>query len=93
MAKAGKARGLRLRNRRYVWGIFATMIVVLCLGWWFLLGPDHTDVLLPLVAIAWGIAYFLHKQHFEDARFFKELVREFNERYDKLQRQHDRYQR
>ncbi len=42
------------------------------------------EVLLAGMAVLLGVAYFLQQQHLQQARFFKELVTDFNLRYDKL---------
>jgi hypothetical protein len=42
------------------------------------------EVLVSLVAGAWTLVHFLHQHSLERNRFFFELFREFNRRYDAL---------
>src|SRR5580765_5809327 len=74
-----------LQDRRIIWlcclGLVALELIV------YLIVPtshQSTSVLLTVVGGIGALAFYLHKRHAEDARLVKELWREFNERYDKL---------
>ena len=41
-------------------------------------------MLLSIVGSCWALAFYVHRRQADDARFAKELLTEFNERYDKL---------
>jgi hypothetical protein len=74
-----------LRDRRIIW-ISCIAGVVLVLVVYLIVPPAHQNgsVLLTVVAGLGALAFYLHRRHAEDARLVKELLAEFNERYDKL---------
>lgn len=43
-----------------------------------------SEVLVATLTGIFGTAFFFHKGHAEDARFVKELLTDFNHRYDKI---------
>jgi len=74
-----------VRDRRIIWLCCigaATLILIVYL----IVPPDHrsASVLLTLVVGLGALAFYFHRRHADDARFVKELLTEFNERYDKL---------
>lgn len=80
-----KFRNTPLIHRRTIWpwfvGATAAMIGILPR----LPAPYSADnVLLASVGGLWALAFYLHSRHGEDARFAKELMTDFNTRYDKL---------
>lgn len=77
-----KQQGNRLRHRSHIWVWF---LLALLIGFFICLSVPlirRMDVFVAYVAAVWGVAYFRYQQHLETARFFKELVTEFNRRYD-----------
>lgn len=44
----------------------------------------ETQVAIAWVGSVWAITYFLHQHELEKNRFFLELFREFNQRYDRM---------
>jgi hypothetical protein len=77
-----KPRGMNLRHRRWLWLWFALAVGIVVVVW-ANVPPFHTvEILIAFVASVWAVFYFLHQQHLEEARFFKDLVTEFNRRYD-----------
>jgi hypothetical protein len=74
-----------IRHRRNVWPW--------CVGASILIGVVYVivpasyrsgSVLLSAVGSLWALAFYLHGRHAEDAKFVKELLTDFNERYDHL---------
>ena len=77
------------QHRRRLWLLFGmgTLFLTLFL---ILIRPvlpasyGGSEVLIAAVGGIWALAFYLHKQHAEDARFLKELMTEFNARYNQL---------
>ena len=72
-------------DRRVIWFSCigaATLILIVYL----IVPPDHrsASVLLTLVGGLGAFAFYFHRRHADDARLVKELLTEFNDRYDKL---------
>jgi hypothetical protein len=74
-----------VRDRRIIWfwciGAATVILIV-----YLIVPPEHrsTSVLLTVVGGLGALAFYFHRRHAEDARFAKELLTEFNDRYDKL---------
>lgn len=75
---------MRLRSRNLVWLLFAFLVALLLSVWATVKVIRTSEALFTMLAGAWGLAYFLHQQHLESARFFRELFTSFNSRYDQL---------
>lgn len=74
-----------LLDRRIIWlSSIAGAVIVLIV--YLLVSPEHRSgsVLLTVVAGIGALTFYLHKRHVEDARLVKELLEEFNQRYDAL---------
>jgi hypothetical protein len=74
-----------LRDRRSVWRWCAAATVIL--GLVYLVAPSgyrSGSVLVTAVGGLWALAIYLHGRHAADVRMVKELLTEFNDRYDKL---------
>jgi hypothetical protein len=75
----------RVQDRRTIWvsciGAAALVLIV-----YLIVPPAHrsSSVLLTVIGGIGALAFYLHRRHAEDARLVKELLTEFNERYDKL---------
>ena len=77
-----KPRGMRLLNCHWLWvGFLSSVLLILLIRSLYLYSMEMLIALLTLVC---GVFYFLNQQHLEKARFFKELVTEFNQRYDSM---------
>lgn len=77
-----KPRGMSLLHRHFLWLLFLLALAVI-LGLWAIIPAFHNvPILATLVTGAFGAFYFFLQQHLEQARFFKELVTEFDRRYD-----------
>jgi hypothetical protein len=74
-----------LRDRRITW-LASIAGAVLILVVYLIVPPAHqnSSVLLTVVGGVGALAFYLHRRHAEDARLVKELLADFNERYDKL---------
>jgi hypothetical protein len=74
-----------LLDRRIIW-LSSIAGAVLVLIVYLLVSPERrsTSVLLTVVAGIGALAFYLHRRHAEDARLVKELLNEFNERYDEI---------
>ena len=74
-----------LRDRRIIW-VSCIAGVVLILVVYLIVPPAHqnSSVLLTVLGGLGALAFYLHRRHAEDARLLKELLKEFNERYDNL---------
>ena len=74
-----------LRDRKMIW-LACIAGVVLILVVYLIVPPAHqnSSVLLTVVAGLGALAFYPHRRHAEDARLVKELLADFNERYDKL---------
>jgi hypothetical protein len=78
-----QAKPLRDQKSVWTWCVAATAFVVIV----YLVLPApyrSSGVLLSVVGSFWALVFYLHRRHAEDARFVKELLTEFNERYDKM---------
>jgi hypothetical protein len=74
-----------LQHRRTVWPLFLILTLVLIIIIPALPEPYRcSEVLIASVGGMWALAFYLHGRHAEDARFMKELLTEFNGRYDKM---------
>src|SRR5260370_17869008 len=75
-----------LRDRRSVWRWGAAATIILGLVYLVTSSGYRSGRLLLVIAIGglWALAIYLHGQHAADARLVKELLTEFNDRYDKL---------
>lgn len=72
-----------IRPRPWVWPWFLLGTVIIIGAMPFLPGElNWTTVVLAGVSGLWGVVFFVHKSHAEDARFMKELFEYFNRRYD-----------
>jgi len=74
-----------LRDRRSVWRWCAAATIIL--GLVYLVTPSgyrSGSLLVAAIGGLWALAIYLHGQHAGDARLVKELLTEFNDRYDKL---------
>ena len=72
----------RVRHRGYLWlvllAVLAVEIIIFRLSSW----PIKT--LAVVVGGTWAVFSFRHQDHLQTARFCKELVTEFNNRYDAI---------
>jgi len=72
-------------QRQSHWVLFASATVAAVLVLPRLPAPyAGIDVMLAAVGGIWALAFFLQQRHAEDARFLKELMTEFNGRYNEL---------
>src|SRR4051794_16227609 len=78
-----QAAPLRDRKNLWTWCVAATAFVVIV---YLVLPPGLRSggVLLSVVGSFWALAFYLHRRDAENARFVKELLTDFNARYDKL---------
>jgi len=76
-------KGMKLRHWRWFWLSFCLGIVGVFVVWACVPFLQSVEIIIGLVTLVCGINYFLLQRHLEEARFFKELVTEFNGRYDK----------
>jgi len=77
-----KPQGMRLRHRRWLWFWFVLVVGIFVVLSFQVPLLRSTEMLIAFLTIVFGAFYFLQQQNFEQARFFKELVNEFNRRYD-----------
>lgn len=75
-------QGMSLLHRHFLWLLFVLTMAIIILFWLTVPLFHQIEILAILVTGACGVFYFLSQQHLEQARFFKELVTEFNRRYD-----------
>jgi hypothetical protein len=78
-----QASPLSQRRSIWPWCVAATIF----LGLVYVIAPSpfkSTSLLLTAVGGMWALAFYLHARHAADAKFVKELLGEFNDRYDKL---------
>jgi hypothetical protein len=78
-----KSTPLRDRKNIWTWCVVASAIVILL----YIVIPSpyrSASVLLAIVSSFWALAFYFHWRHSADARFVKELLTEFNDRYDRL---------
>jgi hypothetical protein len=74
---------LRDRKNIWTWCVVASAVVILL----DIIVPSpyrSASVLLAIVGSFWALAFYFHWRRANDARFVKELLSEFNDRYDKL---------
>lgn len=78
-------RAKPLWDRRNIW-LWCLAAAALALISYVIVSPTYrnTSVLLTVIGGIGALAFYLHRRHAEDARLVKELLKEFNERYDKL---------
>ena len=78
-----QARPLRDRSDIWKWCIAGTVLILIV---YLIVPPDHrsTSVLLIVLGGTCAFAFYLHRQQAADAKLVKELLTEFNDRYDKL---------
>ncbi len=78
-------RARPLWDRRLIW-LSSIAGAVLILIVYLLVPPSHRSgsVLLTVVGGIGALAFYIHRRHGEDARLIKDLLKEFNERYDEL---------
>src|SRR5947207_3638834 len=80
----GLFRAKPLQDRRIIW-VWCLGAAALALIVYLIVPPFRsTSVLLTIVGGIGALAFYLHRRHAEDARLVKDLLTEFNERYDKL---------
>lgn len=78
-----QTRPLRDRKSIWTWCVVASALIVLL----YIIVPSpyrSASVLLSIVGSFWALAFYLHRRQAEDARFAKDLLTEFNQRYDKI---------
>jgi hypothetical protein len=78
-----KATSLPDRKNIWAWCLVASAIVILL----DVIVPSpyrSASVLLAIVGSFWALAFYFHWRRANDARFVKELLTEFNDRYDKM---------
>jgi hypothetical protein len=74
-----------LHHRRNIWPwCVAASLVILIIYLFVPAGYRSGTVLVSAVGSFWALAFYLRGRHAEDARFAKELLTEFNQRYDRL---------
>lgn len=78
-------RAKPLQDRRNIW-LWCLGAAALSLIFYLIVSPTYrsTSVLLTVIAGLGALAFYFHRRHAEDARVVKELLTEFNDRYDKL---------
>src|SRR5438045_2702214 len=78
-----EARPLRDRKNIWMWCVVASALIVVL---YFIVPSPYrsASVLLSIVGSFWAFAFYVHRRHAEDTRFAKELLTEFNQRYDEL---------
>jgi len=74
-----------LRNRKslWLWFVFASAVLIVIVPM-LPLPYSGSQVLLAAVGGLWALAFYLHGRHAEDAKFMKDLLTEFNARYNDL---------
>jgi hypothetical protein len=78
-----KAAPLRDRKNIWMWCVVASALVILL----YIIVPTpyrSASVLLSIVASCWALAFYFHRRRADETRFAKELLTEFNQRYDSL---------
>lgn len=75
-------KGMKLRHGHWLWLWFLLSVIIILVLWDCIPRLHSVEILVALLTSAWGVFYFLNQQHLKKARFFKELVTEFNQRYD-----------
>lgn len=75
----------RIRARQRIWLYFLIAVALVIVGYLhFTCYAVTSELLLAVLSGLFAAAFFLHRSHAEDARFFRELFEGFNSRYDKL---------
>lgn|SRR5262245_55957119 len=64
--------------------VAATLVLIIFILWTAVPGLHTWNFLYPALGSAFGLCYFVLKQHLEEIRLFKELFVEFNARYDAM---------
>jgi len=80
-----RKHGTKLYRWQTAWWWIIPALVVVVAVWSVLMVAGRgvpPEVFLAAMAVILGVAYFLQQQHLQQARFFKELVTEFNHRYN-----------
>jgi hypothetical protein len=77
-------RAAPLRHRRNIWPWFLVASLFLVAGIPWLPTYRNGSLLLSAVGSLWALAFYLHARHGEDAKFAKELLTDFNKRYNDL---------
>lgn len=65
----------------YWWIILLVMAVATCIMW---VAENSIASIVSVVGLALPMLYFLQKQKLEEMRLFRDLFKEFNERYDAM---------
>jgi hypothetical protein len=73
---------LTLHHKRWYSYIFSILFVAVIAAWWRF--AHRPELLISVVGGVLGFAYFIYRQHLDEAKLFKELFAEFNARYDAL---------
>lgn len=71
-------------HRYHVVIVLTVVIVSVLLSVWLYAGGDDWKLFLPVMGGAFSLVYVIEKQQLEEAKLFKELFVQFNERYDEL---------
>ncbi len=72
-----------LRHRHTMWPWFLVASAAVPVMWLLAPAPfDSTELLAAALSGLWGVCFFFHRSHAENARFMKELLEYFNKRYD-----------
>lgn len=77
-----KPMGMTLRHWSWLNLMFVVLICINLIISVYFHGFYSMEILIGSFALIFGFFHFLNQQHIEKARFFKELVTEFNRRYD-----------
>ena len=64
--------------------LVAGLLLLIVLLWALIPSLQTTTFLYPALGSAFGLSYFVLKQHLEEVRLFKELFSSFNERFDRM---------
>jgi hypothetical protein len=75
---------LRLRNKRWYPLVFLGGFAAAIAAWLIFPAVHRPELLVSFVGGLAGFTYFLYRQHLDEAKLFKELFAEFNNRYDAL---------
>jgi len=84
MNKLIARHGMGVWHRHFLWIGLGCATCVLIIGLCLIPQLRGINVLFPIVAAVLGFFYFLQQNHLQTARFCKELVTDFNKRYDTL---------
>jgi hypothetical protein len=86
-ASDSERHGMELRHWERTWRLVIAGVVLVTATWllFHLIGIRlPAEMVLGGIVTILGLAYFLQQQHLQQAEFFKELVTEFNRRYNRL---------